>query len=346
MQRWTAFSQMVLARLREFYREPEALFWVYGFPVILAVGLGIAFSNRPPEAPRVDVIGGSPGINVEELAEQLRQAGLVLEIHDEAECRHRYVTGKTALFIAWDGKNLHFGIDPTRFESVSARYQVEAIVRKWKSPDSIAVDERPETAPGNRYIDFLMPGLIGMNLMGGGMWGIGFVMVEMRVRKLLKRLLATPMHRSDLLLAILTSRMVMLFPEMLSLGLVAYLGFGVPMRGSILALLVLLIVGAFAFSGMGLLAASRTDKSETVVGLINLVMLPMWLLSGVFFSSKKFPDAAQPFIQALPLTQLNDGLREVMLEGKSLTDVAWRVGILAAYAVVSFALGVLYFKWR
>jgi ABC-type multidrug transport system permease subunit len=346
MRRWTAFSQMVLARLKEFYREPEAIFWVYGFPVILAVGLAIAFWNRPPESARVDVVQGSPGINVQELAEALKAGGLAVEVHYEGECRHRYITGKTALFVNWDGKDLAFGIDPTRSESLAARYQVEAIVRKWKTPDAVTTEDRPETEPGNRYIDFLMPGLMGMNLMGGGMWGVGFVLVELRVRKLLKRLLATPMRRGDLLLAILASRMIMLLPEMLSLFIVAYFVFGVPMRGNPVTLVLLLLIGAFTFSGMGLLAASRTEKTETLVGLINLAMLPMWLLSGVFFSSKKFPDAAQPFIQALPLTQLNDGLREVILEGKSLPDVAWRLAILAGYAIVTFAVGLRLFRWK
>jgi ABC-type multidrug transport system permease subunit len=185
---------------------------------------------------------------------------------------------------------------------------------------------------------------MGLNLMGGGLWGVGFVLVDMRVRKLLKRLVATPMRRDDFLFTILTARMVFLLPEMVLLVLVGLIA-GVPLRCSVLTLLVVIIVGASAFSGLGLLIACRTAKTETVSGLMNLVMLPMWLLSGTFFSSKRFPEAAQPFIQALPLTQLNDALRETMLEGATLMDVAWRLGILTAWALVTFFLALRWFRW-
>lgn len=344
MNRWKAFGQMVLARLRVFFREPEALFWVYFFPIIMAVALSIAFWNRQPEPPAVDVIRGTSG--AEELAQQLRDGEINVELVDEAQALHRYRTGKTALFVSLVGKELTFGLDSTRSESVAAKYQVEAVARRWKSPDAITPSERLETEPGNRYIDFLIPGLMGMNILGGGLWGIGFVVVDLRVRKFLKRLVATPMRRGDFLLALFSARLLMLAPEMLSVYLVGRLAFGVPNRGCLGALMILVVVGSLATCGLGLLVASRTEKSETVMGLINLLVLPMWLLSGVFFSSKKFPDAVQPFIQALPLTQINDGLREIMLEGKSLTDIAWRLAILAAYAVVSFAVALKLFKWR
>jgi ABC-type multidrug transport system permease subunit len=149
-----------------------------------------------------------------------------------------------------------------------------------------------------------------MNLMNSGMWGIGFALVEMRQRKLLKRYLATPMRRGDFLLALTSSRLVLMLIE---LGLL--LGFGVlafhmQIAGSIASILLLATVGALSFSGIGLLTASRAQKIETVSGLINVVMMPMWIFSGVFFSYERFPAIVQPFIQALPLTALNDALRE------------------------------------
>ena len=168
----------------------------------------------------------------------------------------------------------------------------------------------------------------------------------MRVRKLLKRLLATPMRRGDFLLALITARTFMLLPEILILALVGRYGFGVPIRGSPAVAALVIVVGAFAFSGIGLLLASRTEKVETVAGFIQLVTLVQSLLSRIFFSAKRFPDVAQPFIQALPLTQINDALREVMLEGKSLAEIAWRLGILAAYAVVTFFVALKWFRWK
>lgn len=340
------FLHLLISRLREFYREPHALFWVYGFPLILAVGLGLAFKDRKPEPPRVDV---QEGPNAEALAAHLREVGILAAVHSEADCRERRRVGKTVLYVVpVQDDGWQFVLDEAQAEAVSARYQVDDALVRWKVGGSTAISAEvvPVTEPGNRYIDFLMPGLIGLNIMGGGLWGVGFVLVDMRVRKLLKRLLATPMRRPHFLLAMLSARLILLLPEMLMLLLFATLVFGVPLRGSPVTLGVTILTGAAAFSGIGLLVASRTDKTETVSGLMNLVMLPQWLLSGAFFSAKRFPEWTQPIVQALPLTQLNDALREVMLEGLPLSAVAWRLGILAAFALVTFALALRWFRWQ
>jgi ABC-2 type transport system permease protein len=350
MYRWRAFGQLYLARLREFVREPEVLFWVYGFPVLLAVGLGLAFTPSKPEPPPVDVQAGVNDAEAAALVEVLRRGDVAVELHDEAECRQRLRTGKTVLYVEPDPAAYRFHYDDARPESVSARFQVDSLVQRWKarpsgSPPPQPTEDRLLTEPGSRYIDFLMPGLMGMNLMGSGMWGVGFVVVDMRVRKLLKRLLATPMRRSDFLLSLISSRMTMLVPEMALIAVIGALAYGVPFRGSLVLLAAIMFAGAAAFSGIGLLAASRSEKPETVASLINVVMLPQFILSGTFFSAKRFPDFMQPFIQALPLTQINAGLREVMLEGAGFLDVAWRLAILAVYAVVGFVVALRVFRW-
>ena len=347
MKRWYPLSQLFLARLREFYREPEAIFWVYGFPVLLAIGLSIAFANRAPEPTPVDVQETPNGDEARALLKFLQDHELQAELQNETASRERLRVGKVVLVIVPRTDGYEYVYDPTRPESVSARNQVDSLLQRWKANKAaLPTTEAHLTERGSRYIDFLMPGLMGMNLMGGGLWGVGFVLVDMRVRKLLKRLLATPMRRGDFLFSILSARLVFLAPEMASLLAVATLGFGVPVRGQLLTLALVILIGAAAFSGIGLLIACRTQKTETVSGLMNLVMLPMWLLSGIFFTSKRFPDAMQPLIQALPLTQLNDALREVMLEGASLAAIAWRLGILAAYAVVTFLLALRWFRWQ
>jgi ABC-2 type transport system permease protein len=353
MARWHPLWQLFLARLREFYREPEAIFWVYGFPLILAIGLGIAFSSKQPDKPDVDIEENGPSGEGKKVFRILREAKLPVEIRPRDECLKRLTTGKTALFLVATPEGIHYEYDDTRPESMLARYWVESLlVRAAYPPFSKSAPALLKTQPvilnepGSRYIDFLMPGLIGLNLMGGGLWGVGFVIVDMRVRRLLKRFLATPMRRRDFLLSILSARMVFMLPEMVVLLGVGLVGFGVPIHGNLLTLLLIILAGATAFAGLGLLVACRAQKTETVSGLMNLVMLPMWLLSGTFFSSKRFPEVAQPFIQALPLTQINDALREVMLEGASLAEVAWRLGILAAWTVVSFTLALKWFRWQ
>jgi ABC transporter DrrB family efflux protein len=354
MNRWHQFNELFLSRLKGFYREPVALFWVYGFPLLLAVGLGIAFLNRKPEPIVIDIqvdgISSSPGQASDEAAQLLRALEsdtIKVEMHSPEDCRRRLEIGQTALYIVPKEASYVYVYDETRSEGREARFQVDSIIQRWKAGDHHwPTTNQLITERGSRYIDFLIPGLIGMNLMGGGLWGVGFVLVDMRVRKLLKRLLATPMRRSDFMLSVLSARMVIMAPEMILLLLFGTLIFGVPIRGSLVTLTLVILVGACSFSGLGLLVACRAEKTETVSGLMNLVMLPMWLMSGIFFSSKRFPDAMQPFIQALPLTQLNDALREIMLEGQGLVSVAWRIGIMAAWGIITFLLALKWFRWE
>lgn len=354
MNRWHQFTQLFLSRLRGFYREPVALFWVYGFPLLLALGLGVAFWNRKPDPVVVDIQverTSNPSNPMSSEAEQLRRIleseNVRVATHSPEECRRRLEIGETALYIVPLATQYQYVYDETRTEGREARFQVDSIIQRWKAGDhQWPTSNDLITERGSRYIDFLIPGLLGMNLMGGGLWGVGFVLVDMRVRKLLKRLLATPMHRSDFLMSVLGGRMVIMLPEMVLLLIFGAFIFGVPMRGSLVTLVLVILVGACSFSGLGLLVACRAEKTETVSGLMNLVMLPMWLLSGIFFNSKRFPDVMQPFIQALPLTQLNDALREIMLEGKSLGSVAWRIGIMAAWGIVTFVLALKWFRWQ
>jgi ABC-type multidrug transport system permease subunit len=212
--------------------------------------------------------------------------------------------------------------------------------------DPVAVGERTVSEPGSRYIDFVVPGLLAMNLMGSGIWGIGFSIVDARRKKLLKRLIATPMSRAEYLLSFLMQRLVLLVAEVSALVLFGILVFGVPMRGSWLQLALLCFLGSLAFGGIGLLIASRARTVEGASGLMNLVMLPMWVFSGVFFSASNFPAAAQPFIRVLPLTAVIDALRGTMLEGASLSQLGPQMATIAFWLVVPFVLALRLFRWR
>jgi len=339
-------GQLVLTRLREFYREPEVLFWVYGFPILLAVGLGIAFREQPAERVIVDVeLRGASDRVVPALEADER---FVVATCEAEECRKRLRTGKTALIVAARENPLaiEYVFDPTRPESVLARRTVDDAIQKASGrKNAVPVTDVAFNEPGARYIDFLIPGIIGMNLMGGGLWGVGFVIVDMRIRKLLKRFVATPMKKKDFMVAIMLSRMLFLIPEIIIVLLFARFAFGVVIHGSLLALALVIVLGAVSFSGIGLLVASRARKLETVSGLMNLVMLPMWLLSGIFFSYERFPDAVIPFIRALPLTALNDALRGVMVEGIALGALGAEIAILVAYGMVTFWLALRWFRW-
>jgi ABC-type multidrug transport system permease subunit len=346
-RRHSPLGQLVLARLREFYREPEAIFWVYGFPILLVVALGIAFRNKPVERTNVDVQDGPQAASVVQLLSA--DSRFVVHGNDADTAYRRWRTGKTdVVVIPLDGSppGYRFLFDPSRPESTLARDKVNDVLQKSAGrTDPVSVEDTEAQEPGSRYIDFLVPGLLGMSLMGGGLWGVGFVIVDMRIRKLLKRFLATPMKKSHFLAAIMLSRLCFMVPEVLVLLLFTWLVFGVVIHGSLGAIVVLILLGAFTFAGIGLLVASRARTVEAVSGLMNLVMLPMWVLSGIFFSSERFPDVAQPVIKLLPLTPLIDALRAVMLEGESLITQLPRLGILATWALVTFVLALRWFRW-
>jgi ABC transporter DrrB family efflux protein len=343
MSEGSAFLQLYLSRLREFLREPEVVFWVFGFPVLLAIGLGIAFRNKPPDEVAVGIVEGP---RVADARRALSPgAGFRPQELAADQARRALRLGKVDLVVV-PAEVYEYVFDPTRPESVMARQRVDdALQRGGGRRDPVPVRETHVTEPGARYIDFLIPGLIGMNIMSGGMWGVGFVIVDMRARRLLKRLLATPMRRADFLGAMMASRLSFVFTEVVLILAFGWLAFDLVIQGSLLLIALLAVLGGFVFSGLGLLVASRARKIETVSGLMNLVMLPMWVFSGVFFSADRFPEAAQPLIRALPLTALNDALRAVILEGAGLASQAGPVALLAAWAAVSFVLALKLFRW-
>lgn len=345
--RYWPLGQIVIARTREFYREPEALFWAYCFPVIMIIALGVAFREKPIERMVVDVIE-SPGAE-STLSILSARAGVVARIEPAAEAKRRLKVGKTELVVAPAGSStgVTYLYEPTRPESVLARDRVNAALQESAGrKDPIPVIDEPFTEPGGRYIDFLVPGLLGMGLMAGGLWGVGFITVDMRIRKLLKRFLATPMKRRDFLAGVMISRLLFTIPEVIFVLVFARLFFGVRLQGSLLAMALLLALGAFTFAGMGLLIASRAKTIEAVSGLMNLVMLPMWVMSGIFFSADRFPDSIQPLIRALPLTALLDALRAIMLEGASPMTQLGRVALLAAWGIASFVVALRIFRWQ
>lgn len=340
--------QLVLSRIRLFLREPAAIFWVYGFPLLMMGSLGVAFRDDPQERMSIDLVGSGDVGGVEsQLAGDDR---FKVKVQPEEDWQKRLQAGKTDLVIevAGDDGNasLIFWDEPRRAESRLARYAVETKLLRSAGAPSAAFEVKHLEKAGSRYIDFLLPGMIGMGLMGGGLWGVGFVVVDMRVRKLLKRFLATPMRRSDFLLALMISRLVFTLADVAVLLAFGYFAFGVRSQGSYLDLTAIVLLGGASFAGIGLAVASRAQTIETVSGLMNLVMLPMWVLSGVFFSSERFPEAAQPFINLLPLTALNQALRAVMLEGQSLTAIWPQVTILTLYGATTFAIALKIFRWK
>jgi ABC-type multidrug transport system permease subunit len=335
-----------MARMLELKREPEVVFWVFVFPLLLATGLGIAFRNKPPDASSVAIVSGAERAAAL-LQRSPRHSSFKVDVQDEEGARKGFRLGKYDLVIEPDGAGgLRYRYDPARPESVLARAQVdEALQAAAGRKDIVATSEVTSSEPGSRYIDFLIPGLLGMNLMNSGMWGIGFALVDMRQRKLLKRFVGTPMRRGDFLLALLSSRLVLMIIEIGLLLTLGVLVFHMKVLGSLFVILLIGAAGAMCFGGVGLVTASRAQKIESVSGLMNLVMMPMWIFSGVFFSYERFPAVVQPLIKALPLTALNDALRASILEGTPLIHQWPRLLVMALWGGISFVLALKWFRW-
>ena len=339
-----ALIELTIARLKEFVRETEALFWVFGFPLLLTVLLGFAFREKPPDRIPVGiVIGPSAEWRLKALSVS---PALLPKIYTEQEGREALRRGRVSLLVE-GGAQPVYRYDATRPDARTARVEVDDALQTAAGRKSVltAREERVQET-GSRYIDFLVPGLLGMNLMGTGMWGMGFTIVNARVKKLLKRLVATPMRKSDYLIAQFLSRLVFLIIEVLVVVGVAWVAFGVRVHGSWLLFALICLLGGMAFASIGLLVASRARTLEAVSGLMNLTMMPMWLCSGVFFSYERFPDAAKPFIRALPLTALNDALRGVMNDAMTTRQLAPQLINLTLWTVVSYFVALKIFRWQ
>jgi ABC-type multidrug transport system permease subunit len=376
--------ELTLIRLREFWREKEAVFWVFVFPVLMAFALGIAFRNTTPQKLYIAVENTGPTASgpgpIEIYNALARSADIEPSLLSPNDAAQALRSGKVALVVrpasntgresqaSTNGKQeatltgreatrtldsqplshaFDYRYDPTRPESRMARLTVDdALQRAMGRADVTSAADETVTEPGARYIDFLVPGLIGLNLMGSGIWGIGFAVVSARNRKLLKRFAATPMRRSHYLFSFMLSRLIFLALEVGAIMGFGWLVFGVKVHGSLLSLTVVSLVGGLSFSGIGALLAARPETIEGISGLANFVMLPMWLLSGTFFSSARFPQVLQPFIKALPLTAINDALRAIVNEGSSLAANWSQLVVLLVWGLLSFTIALRIFKWK
>jgi len=343
MSRWPEIRELTRLRTLAFLRQKEVVFWVFVFPMVLAAVLGFAFKSGKPVP---SVVGVLEQHAADELARRLDADEEVrLErFADVDAARHALRSGKIDAFVVDPTATPpRLRLDPVRAEAEVARLRV-LVAAGGVDADRLELERVEER--GSRYVDFLFPGLLGMNLMGTGLWSIGFAIVELRQRKILKRLLVTPMRRSSLLLSFLLSRLLFLVLELVALTSFGVWVLGVPMRGSAVEFFLLCILGAVSFSGLGLLAGSRVKTIEGVSGLVNLIMMPMWLGSGIFFSYERFPEVVQPALKALPLTSLNDALRKLMIEGQGILDMPLELGLLVVWMVIPFAAALRVFRWN
>ncbi len=353
MTRRSELRELTRVRILTFLREPEALFWVFVFPLVLAAVLGFAFREGSLEPTPIGIIAERPGDATSEAATDAltlvlaRDELLSIERFASFEDARKQLTKAAIDVLVIPGAPPTLELEPNKSEAEIARVRILRALELEASGGAEAdVRIAPVTEKGSRYLDFLFPGLLGMNLMGTGMWGVGFAIADVRRRKFLKRLLVTPMRRSSFFLSFMLSRLVFLILELLVIVLIGTLLLDVPFRCNVFDFGVLSAVGAFTFAGLGILVASRAKTIEGVSGMMNLVMMPMWLGSGVFFSYERFPDGLQPVLKLLPLTGLNDALRAMMLDGDGLAAVGPELLVQVAWGALSFAVALKIFRWQ
>ena len=370
-------TQLVSALFKELIREPEVLFWGIGFPILMSLGLGIAFTKKADmvinvavvEAQGMDKQQDAGASRIEHFLE--KNAEQVPGIEDST-VRYKIVIendkmGNTIFFFrktSWkagltllkrgllsmlisekDGQ-IYYHFDPLNPTAQLTYLKLKGIlsggaIKTSESPLNV----KPLTVSGSRYIDFFVPGLIAMGIMMSTMWGLSYRIIEMRSQKLLRRMVATPMKKSHLLIAMTLVRMLMNFLEALLLFLFTFLVFDIRIQGNLFALLLIFLAGNIAFAGIAIFISSRTDRTEIGNGLINIVVMPMMVLSGIFFSYHNFPDWAVPVIRKFPLTMLADGIRSVFIEGAGLDDVTLPFFLLLSIGITFFAVGLKMFKW-
>ncbi len=338
--------ELIKARIREFLREPGYVFWVFGFPLLMAIGLGLAFRSKAPEPPRIAV---TEAVTETSAGVLTRSPRLHAERLSRSEAERQLARTKVDLVVDQLGPGLPlvFKLDTAQEKSLLARAVADDVLQRAAGrADVLKVEERRVSERGSRYVDFLVPGLIGLNLMGSSMWGIGFNLVLARKRKLLRRYAVTPMRRSHFLLSYFFSRSLFLVMELAVLIGFGWLVFGTRIQGSLPALLVAATLGAAAFAAIGFLIGARISSTEVAGGWMNFVQLPMWLLSGSFFSYERFPQWLQLPIKLLPLTAANDALRHVYNEGAGLSSLVFELSVLGLWAALGFAVAIKVFRWQ
>jgi ABC-2 type transport system permease protein len=362
---------------REIIREPGVLFWGILFPILMSLGLGIAFTKKADVIRKVAVMNSSgPTGNA-------RDTGIIYSFLNE-KCEKNLPGNKTtyhwkyiikddklgnSIFLfyemGWDEAikllkrgtinvllvdnqgSAEYHFDPMNPDAQLTYLKLINIIGTGNVKSVTASAEvKPLTVTGTRYIDFLVPGLISMGVMMSSMWGISYGLIEKRSKKLLRRLVATPMKKSHFLIALITVRVTMNFIESFVLFIFALFAFKMTIQGDITALILMFLAGNIAFAGIAVFVSSNTSNTEVGNGLINFVVFPMMVLSGIFFSYQNFPDWSLPAIRLLPLSMLTDGIRSIFNEGAGYHEVTIPILILTATGVVFFTAGLKIFKWH
>ena len=332
------FLAVLHARNMEFLRDRSALIWNMAMPFLLVLGLAFTFSDSNKEIYKVGVVGGIEALG--RIAPTL-QATLHLK------------------FVPYD--NLETAINKVKHHQLDMLIEASATPRYWvnaSSPNGYLLERIVWGSEGRefqrqrvegaeiRYVDWFLPGILGMNMMFSCLFGVGFVLVRYRKNGFLKRLKATPLGAFSFLFAQLISRLllIMVITIVVYTGCNLFIDFN--MQGSYWLLILIATLGSMSMISIGMLIAARTASEEFAGGILNAVTWPMMLLSGAWFSLEGTHDWVRNVAQIFPLTHMIDATRAIMSEGAGIATVMPQIWILSAMSVFFLALGASIFKWE
>jgi ABC-2 type transport system permease protein len=361
--------QLIGIRFKEFLREPGVIFWSLVFPIAMAWVLGVAFSKKGELVQTIAIVRNDSLPNEqfqdfltksEPLIDSVKgdTTGYRKEIVNEklGKSIYRFIPtswdsailmvkrGQTAVMIIETKDSLHYYFDPKSPEAKLSYIMLSSAINHEEFVYETA-SIKPLITVGTRYIDYLVPGLIAIGIMNSILWGISYTLIEMRSRKLLRRMVATPMKKSHLLISHFASRLSLTIIEALILITFSWFYFRLSVQGSILALVMMFLAGNICFAGIAVLISSRTSSSNIGNGLINFVSMPMTIVSGIFFSYHNFPDFVVPIIQKLPLTILTDSIRGIFIEGTGVKEILPEFIVLSTIGLLFSYIGLRIFKW-
>ena len=339
-----AILEMTKGRWREFCREPSALFFVVFMPIVWMVLLGLAFSNQGQDNFK---IGIDPSVTSESIVGRAVKSSPTLQgvFTDRATLQQDLKRGRISLILQQGHEGYQLVFDSANPQArASARALRDVIQVAHGRTDPVLVAESTSSGEA-RYIDFLIPGLLALSLLTTSLFGTGMTIVVNRRENLLKRYLVTPMRASHYILSHILGRYLIVGVELAAVLGAGYLLFRFHIGANWLSFLVLIILGTGAFTAIGILCGSRSRNSSAYNGMVNLIVLPMMILAGVWFSKSHFPEWLSAVARFLPLTALVDGLRDISLEGASLGQLGFEIAVLAAYGVGAALLSTRLFKW-
>ncbi|MDJ0807332.1 MAG: ABC transporter permease [Gammaproteobacteria bacterium] len=321
------------ARNLEFLRDRTALGWNFIMPVLIVIGFAFAFATGERDLFKVAVYGDAEAHP--EYADFLAMRHIQFIPVDRLEVQITKVD-RHQIDLLLDMEQDRLWVNTTSANG----YMLEQLL------SNLTLHKQTLSGRETRYVDWVIPGVLGMNIMFSALFGVGYVIVRYRKNGVLKRLRASPLSAFEFLSAQIVSRMLMIVAVTVIVYLGTHLLVGFQMFGSYWLLLLILIIGSLSLISVGLLIAARMSSEEAANGVLNLISWPMMLLSGVWFSLEGSHPLVQDLALLLPLTHMVDAARSVMIEGSGLLDVTPQLLVLVLFSAVFITLGAKTFKWE